>query len=206
MWEIDDLFGADQQPWTQGLQAGVDEVGIGPLAGPVYAAAVLLDPAQPIEGLHDSKVLTAKKREMLALEIQEKAQSWAIAQASVEEIDRLNILRASHLAMQRAVNNLAVRPHMIYVDGNKAPHMELPVVAVVQGDKRIPQISAASIIAKVARDTAMANLDEQFPGYGFAKNKGYPTKQHFAALKSIGATTVHRRSFAPVRAVLEPAL
>lgn len=203
MWEIDDLFGAEQQPWTQGLQAGVDEVGIGPLAGPVYAAAVLLDPAQPIEGLVDSKVLNARKREKLSVEIKAKAQSWSIASASVEEIDRLNILRASHLAMQRAVADLDVRPHVIYVDGNKAPHMELPVVAVVQGDRRIPQISAASIIAKVARDDLMARLDLEYPGYGFSGNKGYPTKQHFAALQSNGATPVHRRSFAPVRAVLE---
>ena len=204
MWEIDDLFGSDLQPWTRGLHAGVDEVGIGPLAGPVYAAAVLLDPAQPIDGLNDSKVLTTKKRETLAQAIQEKAQSWAIAAASVAEIDQLNILRASHLAMQRAVSALSQVPHMVYVDGNKAPHMNVPVVAVVQGDRRVPQISAASIIAKVARDQEMERLDGLYPGYGLAKHKGYPTKKHFDALQDLGASAIHRRSFAPVRAVLEP--
>lgn len=205
MWEIDDLFATDHEPWTQGLQAGIDEVGIGPLAGPVFAAAVLLDPARPIEGLMDSKALSPKRRKLLSVEIQERALCWSIAQASVEEIDRLNILQASHLAMRRAISTLSVRPHMAYVDGNKAPHTDVPVVAVIQGDRRIPQISAASIIAKVARDEEMVRLDEQYPGYGLARHKGYPTRQHFNALESLGASVIHRRSFAPVRAVLEQA-
>lgn len=203
MWEIDELFNGDRTPWTQGLQAGVDEVGIGPLAGPVVAAAVLLNPALPIEGLNDSKVLSAKRRTFLAMAIKSQALSWAIASASVEEIDRLNILRASHVAMVRAIEQLTPAPDMVYVDGNKAPHMRFPVVAVVQGDKRVPQISAASIIAKVERDRQMTTLDDQYPGYGFARHKGYPTKFHFHALQQLGATPIHRRSFAPVQAVLQ---
>ena len=180
----------------------MDEVGIGPLAGPVVAAVVLLDPNRPIQGLQDSKVLSAKKRQLLAPRIYERALAFAIACASVEEIDAINILQASHLAMQRAVDKLTVAPNMILVDGNKMPKFVLPCVAVVKGDRRVPQISAASIIAKVHRDQLMRTLDGRYPGYGFAKHMGYPTKQHFGALQQLGATPVHRRSFAPVRAVL----
>ncbi len=188
-------------PWTQNLHAGVDEVGIGPLAGPVTAAAVLLNPNAPIEGLRDSKQLSAAKREQLAKRIKQSALSWCLGWASVSEIDELNILRASHLAMCRAVEGLDILPNMILVDGNKTPNMVLPVVAVVRGDRRIPQISAASILAKVARDKLMHELDEQYCGYGFAKHKGYPTKFHIRALGQIGASPVHRQSFAPVRKV-----
>lgn len=184
------------------MQAGVDEVGIGPLAGPVVAGAVLLDPNRPIDDLNDSKLLSPKKREYLAEVIRERALCWSLGWASVTEVDRFNVLRASHLAMQRAYKKLSTEPRMIFVDGNKTPEFPVPCVAVVQGDKRIPQVSAASIIAKVARDDAMIKLDAAFPGYGFAQHKGYPTKQHVAALKQLGITTHHRRSFAPVRDLL----
>ena len=188
------------EPWAHGLQAGVDEVGIGPLAGPVYAAAVVLNPAHVIDGLNDSKALTKKKREVLAEEVQIKALSCSIAYASAREVDELNVLRASHLAMQRAVDGLGHIPDMVLVDGNKKPPLPYPVMAIVRGDGRVPQISAASIVAKVARDKVMVELDEKFPGYGFAKHKGYPTKQHFAALEELGPCAIHRQSFAPVRA------
>lgn len=190
------------QPWSQGLQAGVDEVGMGPLAGPVVAGAVLLDPNRPIEYLKDSKALSAKMREQLASIIRDRALCWALGWASVAEVDELNVLRASHVAMQRACLKLSPAPIMVFVDGNKTPMLPMPCVAVVQGDKRIPQVSAASIIAKVARDEIMVKLDACYPGYGFAQHKGYPTKQHRAALKQLGATPQHRRSFAPVREVL----
>ncbi len=194
-------------PWSSGPQAGVDEVGIGPLAGPVVAGAVVLDPQRPIDALADSKTLTAKKREMLAEEIRDKALSWSLGWASVAEIDDLNILRASHLAMQRAYEGLTVDVGMVLVDGNKTPQLAVPCVALVGGDKRIPQISAAAILAKVARDAAMADFDRDYPGYGFARHKGYPTKAHFQALAEHGATDLHRRSFTPVREALarEPA-
>ena len=196
------LFEYSSDPWSQGLQAGVDEVGIGPLAGPVVAAAVLLDPNRPIEDLKDSKILSAKKREQLASVIRDRALCWALGWASVAEVDALNVLCASHVAMQRACSKLTTAPVMVFVDGNKTPSFSVPCVAVVQGDKRIPQISAASIIAKVARDEFMVELESAYPGYGFAQHKGYPTKQHCAALKQLGATPHHRRSFAPVREVL----
>lgn len=188
------------EPWAHGLQAGVDEVGIGPLAGPVYAAAVVLNPAHVIDGLNDSKALTKKKREVLAQEVRSKALSCSIAYASAQEVDELNVLRASHLAMQRAVDGLGHIPDMVLVDGNKKPPLPYPVMAIVRGDGRVPQISAASIVAKVARDKVMVELDEKFPGYGFAKHKGYPTKQHFTALEELGPCAIHRQSFAPVRA------
>lgn len=188
------------EPWAHGLQAGVDEVGIGPLAGPVYAAAVVLNPAHVIDGLNDSKALTKKKREVLAEEVRSKALSCSIAYASAQEVDELNVLRASHLAMQRAVDGLGHIPDMVLVDGNKKPPLPYPVMAIVRGDGRVPQISAASIVAKVARDKVMVELDEKFPGYGFAKHKGYPTKQHFTALEELGPCAIHRQSFAPVRA------
>ncbi len=190
------------KPWDEPLHAGVDEVGIGPLAGPVVAAAVILDPAKPIEALADSKKLTPKKREILDLEIRQNSLCWALGWAWVDEIDELNILRASHVAMQRACEQLRAVPVHIWVDGNKVPEFGVPAVAVVQGDKHVPQISAASIIAKVARDKYMSALACQYPGYGFAQHKGYPTKAHLAALLALGATQYHRRSFAPVRNVL----
>ncbi|MEM7097038.1 MAG: ribonuclease HII [Pseudomonadota bacterium] len=197
------LFEFDDSPFNTRWQAGVDEVGIGPLAGPVVAAAVILDPTSPIDGLADSKTLNAKRREMLAEQIRQHAMTWCLGFASVVEIDQMNILRASHLAMQRAVAGLIESPEMVMVDGNKTPQFGVPCVAVVQGDKRIPQISAASILAKVARDQTMRAYAQRYPGFGFEKNMGYPTKQHFAALQNDGATPIHRRSFAPVRAVLD---
>lgn len=195
------LFEYSMEPWSHGLQAGVDEVGIGPLAGPVYAAAVILNPNRPIDGLADSKVIGKKQRSVLDTEIRQFALAWAIGRASASEVDELNVLRASHLAMQRAVERLSHTPDMVLVDGNKKPAMAYPVTAIVKGDGRVPQISAASILAKVARDTEMIELDRQFPGYGFARHKGYPTKQHFAALEALGACAIHRRSFAPVKAI-----
>lgn len=194
--------GGVAQPWDAPLHAGIDEVGIGPLAGPVVAAAVILDPAKPIDALADSKKLTAKKRQLLDSEIRQHSLCWALGWAWVNEIDELNILRASHLAMQRACEQLSAAPVHIWVDGNKLPHFDAPAKAVVQGDRHVPQISAASIIAKVARDNYMCALGEQYPGYGFAQHKGYPTKAHMAALRTLGATEYHRRSFAPVREAL----
>jgi ribonuclease HII len=200
--EQDSLLSRLEDDWAAGGKAGVDEVGIGPLAGPVVASAVLLDPECPVDGLTDSKALTAKQREELADEIKARSLAWAVASASVAEIDELNILRASHLAMQRAVAELDRVPAMVLVDGNKTPALAVPAVAIVQGDRLVPQIGAASILAKVARDAMMLDLADRFPGYGFEKHKGYPTKQHVQALKALGASEVHRRSFAPVRDVL----
>ncbi len=181
------------------LIAGVDEAGRGPLAGAVVAAAVILDPAHPVEGVTDSKKLTAKKREYLELEIQQHAIAWAIGRAEVEEIDEINILQASLLAMSRAVEQLSVKPTHVQVDGNQCPSMAYPVEAIVKGDALIPAIGAASILAKVARDRELILLDAQYPEYGFAKHKGYPTKAHVAALEEHGVSPVHRRSFGPVR-------
>ena len=189
---FDDLAGSN-------LTAGVDEVGRGPLAGPVVAGAVILDPLRPIDGLKDSKRLNAKRRAELAEEIRFKALAWGLGRAEVEEIDALNILRASHLAMQRAVSALSVEPEMVLVDGNLLPVFPVPAVAVVKGDTRVPEISAGAILAKVARDREMIELDGRFPGYGFAAHKGYPTADHLAALTQLGACPVHRSSFAPVR-------
>lgn len=185
------------------LLAGCDEVGRGPLAGDVVTAAVILDPENPIEGLNDSKKLTEKKRELLFDEIQKKAKSWCIARASVAEIDQLNILQASLLAMARAVQGLHIQPEHVLVDGNKLPKWNYSAEAVVQGDARVAAISAASILAKVTRDREMVRLDKEYPGYGFAEHKGYPTKMHMEALERLGATPLHRTSFAPVRAKLE---
>lgn len=181
-----------------GLVCGIDEAGRGPLAGTVMAAAVILDPARPIAGLNDSKKLSEKKRDVLAVLIRERAIAWCIASASVEEIDRLNILHATMLAMQRAVAGLAVRPTSALVDGNRCPVLEVPVEAVVKGDGKIASIAAASILAKTARDAEMLELHEQYPMYGFDKHMGYPTAAHFAALEAHGASPVHRRSFGPV--------
>jgi ribonuclease HII len=183
----------------------VDEVGRGPLAGDVVAAAVILDPARPISGLRDSKKLTARRREDLAGEIRRRATAVALGRASVEEIDALNILQASLLAMQRAVAGLSKQPTRVLVDGNRLPRLPCDAQAVVGGDARIDCISAASIIAKVYRDRLMSELHEHYPQYGFASNKGYPSRQHRDALQHYGACPVHRRSFAPVRAVIATA-
>lgn len=180
------------------LLAGVDEVGRGPLMGDVVTAAVILDPARPIKGLADSKKLTEKKREILFAEIQEKALCWAIARATPDEIDSLNILQASLLAMRRAVEQLVIQPEYVLVDGNRLPRWHYRAEAVVKGDSRVAAISAASILAKVQRDREMLLLDEKYPGYGFADHKGYPTAQHLAALQQLGVTPLHRRSYAPV--------
>ncbi|HCM64332.1 MAG TPA: ribonuclease HII [Morganella sp. (in: Bacteria)] len=182
--------------------AGVDEVGRGPLVGAVVTAAVILDPANPIDGLMDSKKLSEKKRERLFIEIQEKALYWSLGRAEAPEIDQINILQATFVAMQRAVAGLAIRPGFVLVDGNKAPDFGVPALAVIKGDGLVPEISAASILAKVTRDREMAELDKLYPQYGFAKHKGYPTALHFAMLEKYGATEHHRTSFAPVRRVL----
>lgn len=184
------------------LIAGVDEVGRGPLVGDVVTAAVILDPARPIAGLNDSKKLSARKREALALEIRDKALAYAIARASVAEIDSLNILHATMLAMQRAVQALAIQPTLVLVDGNRAPQLPMAVQTLVGGDGREPAISAASILAKVTRDAEMAELALRYPAYGFERHKGYPTADHLAALASHGALAEHRRSFRPVAEVL----
>ncbi|MEG9498624.1 ribonuclease HII [Mannheimia indoligenes] len=184
------------------LIAGVDEVGRGPLVGAVVTAAVILDPNNPIEGLMDSKKLSEKKRLALAEEIKAKALSWSLGRAEPAEIDELNILHATMLAMQRAVAGLHIQPDFILVDGNRPPQFSVPTQAVIKGDSLVAEISAASIIAKVARDQEMEELDKQFPQYGFAKHKGYPTKLHFEKLIEFGATPYHRKSFAPVKKVL----
>lgn len=180
------------------LLAGVDEVGRGPLVGDVVTAAVILDPARPISGLADSKKLTEKKRNQLFDEICTHAMCWAIGRATAEEIDALNILQASLLAMRRAVEQLSVQPEFVLVDGNRLPQWRYAADAVVKGDSRVPVISAASILAKVQRDREMDALDLQYPGYGFAEHKGYPTKAHLEALQRLGVTPLHRRSYAPV--------
>ncbi|MCD6005884.1 ribonuclease HII [Vreelandella alkaliphila] len=179
--------------------AGVDEVGRGPLIGSVVASAVILDPSRPIEGLTDSKKLTAKKREALDVQIRERALAFAVAEASAAEVDQLNIYHATHLAMRRAIDALTPAAEYLLVDGNRLPGHELPGQAVVKGDARHPAIAAASILAKVARDAQMAELDLRYPDYGFARHKGYPTKEHLAALSAHGPLAEHRRSFAPVQ-------
>lgn len=178
--------------------AGVDEVGRGPLVGAVVTAAVILDPNQPIEGLADSKKLSEKRRLTLAEEIKAKALCWSLGRAEPDEIDQLNILHATMLAMQRAVAGLRIQPDFVLVDGNRIPTLPMPAQAVVKGDSLVAEISAASILAKVARDQEMDELDKQFPEYGFAQHKGYPTKLHFEKLESLGVTPYHRKSFAPV--------
>lgn len=185
------------------LLAGCDEVGRGPLAGDVVAAAVILDPENPILGLDDSKKLTKKKRELLFDEIKLKAKSWYVARASVAEIDTINILQASLLAMSRAVQGLHIQPEYVLVDGNKLPKWNYTAEAVVKGDSRVAAISAASILAKVVRDREMIEMDKQYPGYGLADHKGYPTKVHIDALDKLGITPIHRTSYAPVRAKIE---
>ncbi|MBV2233905.1 MAG: ribonuclease HII [Sterolibacterium sp.] len=185
------------------LIAGVDEAGRGPLAGPVYAAAVILDPARPIAGLADSKKLSARKREQLDQLIRERALAWAIASSSVEEIDRINILQASLLAMQRAVAALSTAPDEILVDGLHVPQVSMSARAVVKGDASEPVIAAASILAKTARDAELLRLDALYPQYGLAKHKGYPTAAHLAALRTHGVNALYRRSYAPVRRLLD---
>ena len=183
--------------------AGVDEAGRGPLVGSVVAAAVILDPNNPIEGLNDSKKLSEKKREMLFVEIQEKAVAWAIAEASHAEIDQLNILQASLLAMRRSVEALHIQPQHVLVDGNKIPQgLSMSCEAIVGGDALHAEISAASILAKVTRDRQMVVLDHQYPQFGFAQHKGYPTKMHFAAIAEHGVIDQHRRSYAPIKQAL----
>lgn len=184
------------------LLAGVDEVGRGPLAGDVVTAAVILDPLKPIIGLNDSKKLSEKKREQLFEQICLQSLSWSVARASVDEIDDLNILQASLLAMKRAVDKLSLKPEYVLVDGNKLPKWDYPSEPVVKGDSRVEAIAAASILAKVTRDREMLQAEQKYPGYGFAKHKGYPTKLHMAAIKELGVTPIHRRSYGPVMAHL----
>ncbi len=180
------------------LIAGVDEAGRGPLAGPVFAAAVILDPVRPVRGLRDSKLLPPARREELAVLIRERAIAWAVASAEVDEIDTLNILGATLLAMRRAVEALAVVPSQVLVDGNQCPALACPVRAIVKGDRDVEAISAASILAKTARDALLVELDREYPFYGFAQHKGYATPEHLAALARHGPCPIHRRSFAPV--------
>nr|WP_154375140.1 ribonuclease HII [Duganella guangzhouensis] len=182
---------------------GVDEAGRGPLAGPVFAAAVILDPTRPIEGLRDSKKLNEAKRDMLAPLIKAQALAWAIAEASEEEIDKLNILQASMLAMRRAVEALSTVPTLALIDGNRCPVMKIQSIAIIGGDDKVEAISAASILAKTARDAALVTLHGQYPQYCFDQHKGYGTALHLARLREHGASPVHRRSFAPVREVIE---
>lgn len=197
-----DLFD-DQMLMDSGdLIAGVDEAGRGPLAGAVYAAAVILDPNEPIEGLRDSKKLTEKERERLAVEIKEKAIAWSIADATVEEIEEMNILKATMLAMRRAVLGLAVEPKLVLVDGNRLPELPYPANAIVKGDDKIAAISAASIIAKTTRDHRMMELEELYPGYGFAKHKGYGVEAHIVAIKKLGVCPEHRKTFEPIATML----
>ena len=188
---------------SQWLICGVDEAGRGPLAGPVFAACVMLNPQSKISGLADSKQLSAAKREQLASEIKSCALAWAIASASVEEIDCINILQASLLAMKRAVENLSLEPAEVLVDGLYCPRLKYPARAIVKGDRKIPEIMAASILAKTARDAEMLALHQRFPQYGFDRHKGYPTLQHLAALQIHGVSEIHRLSFAPVKALLK---
>lgn len=182
---------------------GVDEAGRGPLAGAVYAAAVILDPARPIIGIADSKTLSEKKRDSLAERIKSDALAWCIAFATVEEIDRINILRATLLAMKRAVEGLSHAPHEVLVDGTHCPDIAYPATAVIKGDSSVLAIGAASILAKTARDTEMRRLDLEHPQYAFARHKGYPTAEHLALLEQHGVSPVHRRSYAPVKKVLQ---
>jgi ribonuclease HII len=181
-----------------GLVCGVDEAGRGPLAGPVVAAAVILDPARPIPGLNDSKKLSEKKRVALAALIRERAIAWAVAEATVAEIDQINILQASLLAMQRAVAALSVKAESALIDGNRCPQLDIPSEAIIQGDGKVASIAAASILAKTVRDAGMLVLHAEYPQYGFDRHMGYPTAAHFKALEEYGVSPVHRRSFGPV--------
>ena len=200
---FDQLFLNHSGAGERYLVAGVDEAGRGPLAGSVYASAVILDPARKISGLADSKVLSEERREELACEIKASAVAWSIAEANVEEIDRLNILHASMLAMARAIEGLSVAPNHCMIDGNRCPVTQCNCQAIVKGDALVQEISAASILAKVARDHSMRLLHERYPVYGFDSNKGYPTKVHLAALEKHGVLDEHRRSFGPVKKYLQ---
>lgn len=191
-----------EYPQGYRLIAGVDEVGRGPLVGDVVTAAVILDPNNPIEGLNDSKKLTEKKRLALLPEIKEKALAWSVGRCSPEEIDQLNILQATMVAMQRAIEGLEVAPDFALIDGNRVPQLSMDAQAVVKGDMRVAEISAASIIAKVVRDQEMEELDKLHPQFGFAKHKGYPTKAHFEAIEQHGVIDQHRKSFKPVKKAL----
>ncbi len=193
---MDDVFS------TKILVAGVDEAGRGPLAGPVFAAAVILDPLRPIVGLADSKTLSESKRDSLYILIKEAALSWSIAAASVEEIDRLNILQATLLAMQRAVQGLSIQPEEVLVDGNRLPDLTMPAQAIVKGDSKVQAISAASILAKVERDKLMLDYHQRYPDFSFHLHKGYGTKQHLAEIERFGFLDVHRRTFNPVKTML----
>ncbi len=193
-----DLFSLDQFTFV----AGVDEVGRGCLSGPVVAAAVILDPERPIAGLRDSKKLAPHRREELALEIKEKALAWSVAEVGPEVIDEINILQATLMAMKRAVEGLKISPDFVRVDGNRLPHWKWMSEAIVKGDDLVPEISAASIIAKTTRDAYMVKMSERYPQYGFEHNVGYGTEDHIQALKAYGATPIHRKTFAPVKEVL----
>jgi ribonuclease HII len=190
---------------AEAIVCGVDEAGRGPIAGPVFAAAVVLDAGRPIAGLADSKLLAPARRERLAAQIRDGAAAWSVAWATVEEIDRHNILQATLLAMRRAVAGLALAPDEAWIDGNRCPALDCRARAVVRGDRLVPAISAASILAKTARDAEMRRLHERFPAYGLDRHKGYPTAEHLARLARFGACEIHRRSFAPVRERLERA-
>ncbi|MEE2024590.1 MULTISPECIES: ribonuclease HII [Alkalimonas] len=185
------------------LLCGVDEVGRGPLIGAVVTAAVILDPSQPIAGLADSKKLSEKKRQLLATEIRQKALCWSLGRAEPAEIDQLNILHATMLAMQRAVAGLRIQPEWVLIDGNRCPELPVPASAVVKGDSKVAEISAASILAKVARDDEMLALHQRYPQFGFDRHKGYPTAEHMAAIRQFGVLPEHRRSFKPVQYQLE---
>ncbi len=198
---FDQLFLNGTENRQRYLVAGVDEAGRGPLAGAVVAAAVILDPDQPVDGLNDSKALTAERREELAGQIKERAVAWHVADASVAEIDQINILHASMLAMARAIEGLRTPPQHCLIDGNRCPLTDFNCQAVVKGDALVKEIAAASILAKVARDQSMLEMHKLYPQYGFDSHKGYPTKQHLAALQQHGVLDIHRRSFGPVRAV-----
>ena len=193
----------DELPEISGLLAGVDEAGRGPLVGNVVAAAVILGADCPIEGLADSKKLTAKRREVLAEEIKQHAKAWAVVSISPDEIDRINILQATMLAMKESVEQLQITPNHVFIDGNRCPEISHAVTAIIKGDARVAEISAASILAKVERDAQMAVLHEQYPHYGFDKHKGYPTKIHMELLAEHGPCPEHRRSYAPVRRCLD---
>jgi ribonuclease HII len=192
----------NELPLINGLLAGVDEAGRGPLVGNVVASAVILNSADPIVGLADSKKLSEKRREQLAIEIRQRSLAWAVVSVSPEEIDQINILQATMLAMKQAVEQLAVAPDHVFIDGNRCPDLCYPATAIVKGDDRVAEISAASIIAKVTRDEQMRVLHNEFPQYGFDRHKGYPTKAHVAALAEHGPCPQHRRSYAPVRRCL----
>jgi len=189
----------DEVPAIEGMLAGVDEAGRGPLVGNVVAAAVILDPENAIDGLNDSKKLSARRREQLADQVRDRAIAWSVVSIDAEQIDRINILQATMLAMQQAVEQLTVPPQHVFIDGNRCPQINVPATAIVKGDARVAEISAASILAKVERDAQMLALHETYPQYGFDKHKGYPTKAHFAALAEHGPCPEHRRSYAPVK-------